>query len=867
MKKKIPTLVGTIKRHPDGFGFFIPDNPDHPDVYIPRHSMTGVMTSDKVEIEVYPEKGGERFRGEIIKVVHRGSKKVVGRFFRINDTYGIIRDEGKGWGEDLRIPIADSMNAKDKELVAAEIINYPDSDLPFSGKIVEVIGDSMDPLNDIKRVLIHQNVPVEFSAATLAESKKFGEVPTESDMKGRKDLRPLNLITIDGATAKDFDDAVYCEQNEKGFKLFVAIADVSHYVAPGTAIDKDAYERGTSVYFPNYVVPMLPEVLSNGLCSLNPHVPRLCVVAEMQFDFTGELLNSDFYEAVMESKARVTYGEAQEIIDGEEVAKLAHVKENIIRLSDLAKILMAKRFKEGSLDLEIPETELVIDGAGVPVDIIRSERLFSHRLIEEMMLAANVAVAKFFTEKEVPAIYRIHEEPNEEAIRLLERYLWNFGGRTKLGEGKLQKRLTRALQEFEGKPEAHILHILTLRSMAQAKYHQTNVGHFGLGFENYTHFTSPIRRYPDLIVHRTLKSIVCSHKGYRSMSEDDLATAGTYLSACEQRAAKSERQIHSIKKARFMEKFIGEEFDGMVSSITKFGVFVLLREYDVDGLVRLDDLGNDRFEYDEDNLRLVGKKSKKIIAAGDLMRIQVASADHELGQINFVPVEIIHVENHKKSELPWGSKGKGKPARSQEPRRHSDRDKKSFGTKEKPASRFENKRENKFESEKRSNKDSRSKFGSRSSRDSQFEKSEKPQRDSHTSKGDRSQRGSRFIKNDSATSSRGASPTTKRSDDRVSSRTSEGPNLEVLKMILGPEEFEKVQKTLKEKPALSRKLQYAMNSRLAEPEIPDEDAESDIRRNRPQKQKNNSAGAKKSFKSSNNRNQKRKQKSSKKKRR
>ncbi|HWU43785.1 MAG TPA: VacB/RNase II family 3'-5' exoribonuclease, partial [Bdellovibrio sp.] len=411
---------------------------------------------------------------------------------------------------------------------AAEALTYPDEGKSFTGKVTAVIGNALDPLTDIKRVILAANIPQDFSKETLEEAKHYKEVPDEKDFKGRKDLRSLDLITIDGATAKDFDDAVYVEINNQGFQLYVAIADVSHYVQVGSAIDRDAYERGTSVYFPNFVVPMLPEVLSNGLCSLNPHVPRLCMVAEMQFDFTGEMTHSDFYEAVMESKSRVTYGEAQEIIDGNVVEKHAHVKENILRLSDLAKILMAKRFKDGSLDLEIPETELVIDGAGVPIDIQKSERLFSHRLIEEMMLAANVAVAKFLDGRKVPALYRIHEPPNEQSIHLLERYMATFGGKVKLShQGKLQKRLTKALEEFENRPEAQILNILTLRSMNQAKYSPNNVGHFGLGFDFYAHFTSPIRRYPDLIIHRLLKNQVVKSSQYRLMSEDDLATAGT----------------------------------------------------------------------------------------------------------------------------------------------------------------------------------------------------------------------------------------------------------------------------------------------------------------------------------------------------
>lgn len=631
-------LQGMIKRNPDGFGFFIPDDRAHPDVYIPRHSMVGIMTNDRVMIQVEKEKGSDRFRGDIIKVTERGTKKMVGQFFPTGSG-GLIRDDSKGWGGDLKIKKEDTMGAKEKQLVVVEVLSYPGESQDFTGRIIEVLGTSQDPLLDIRRVLVSNNIPSEFEPAVIKESERFGTEVTEDEMKNRRDLRAMNFITIDGATAKDFDDAIYVEANKEGFLLYVAIADVSHYVIEGGAIDKSAYERGTSVYFPNFVVPMLPEVLSNHLCSLNPNVPRLSLVAEIQFNFSGEPLRSNFYEAVILSKARVTYGEAQEIIEGQSIEKLNHVAADILRASDLAKILMALRFKNGSLDLEIPETQLVIDAGGNPVDITRSERLFAHRLIEEMMLAANVAVATFFTEQEIPAIYRIHEPPKEEAMRLLERYLHNFGGQIDLGKGLLQKRLTRALQEFDGRPEALILNILTLRSMSQAKYSENNVGHFGLGFINYTHFTSPIRRYPDLIVHRLLKNRILKNSRYRLMSEDELGTAGAMLSACEQRSVKAERQLMSIKKARFMEKLVGQELDGVISSVTRFGVFVLLRVYEVDGLVRLEDLSakkNEKFEFDEDVLQLVSLQSGLRYCIGDTIKIRVASVDVEAGQINFV---------------------------------------------------------------------------------------------------------------------------------------------------------------------------------------------------------------------------------------
>jgi ribonuclease R len=644
-------ISGFIKRHPDGFGFFIPDDKDHPDVYVPQNMMKSAMTNDRATIAVEKERDG-RFRGEIIKITERSQKRVAGQFKKTTDKYGIIKDEGRGWGHDLKIPLENSKNAQDGDLVEARITRFPDEG-NFEGEVIDVIGDAKSALNDVRRVVITQNIPEHFSKETLEESKKFGKNPDEKDFVGRKDLRKLPIITIDGATAKDFDDAVLTEMTDQGFHLYVAIADVSHYVLAGSAMDKEAYERGNSVYFPNFVIPMLPEALSNGLCSLNPHVPRLALVAEMTFDFTGEKTSAKFYEGVIESQARVTYGEAQELLDGEAnkeafnqsiYDKLKHVKENIFRCADLAKVLMAKRFKEGSLDLEVPETELVIDGSGEPVDVIKSERLFAHRLIEELMLAANVAVAQFLSSQEIASFYRIHEPPDSDKISLLERYMKNMGASsTSLSGGKLQKRMTRTLQEFQGKPEAQIIHILTLRSMSQAKYTPNNLGHFGLGFDFYTHFTSPIRRYPDLIVHRLIKNRILPNSRYRLMSEEDLATAGTWLSATEQKAAKAERQIQAIKKARFMQKSLGESFDGIISSVTKFGVFVLLRQFNIDGLIRLEDLGKEKFEFDEENLTLTSPRSGLMYKMGDDLKVTVSLVDIDQGQINFVLEKNAHL--------------------------------------------------------------------------------------------------------------------------------------------------------------------------------------------------------------------------------
>ncbi len=627
-------ISGVVKRHPDGYGFLIPDNKEHPDVYMPKQEMVGVMSNDYIAARVFPDQGGNKFRGQLRKVIRRAHATIIGRFHDFNGVDGLVLDSNNDWGTNLVVPSRWKNNAKKGDLVIVDVQTYPDQDNPFTGRVVEVLGQSDSALLDTKKMIITHKIPYQFSEETIRESEKLSPNPTERDYRDRKDLRGLSLITIDGKTAKDFDDAIYVETNSQGFRLIVAIADVSHYVRVGSAIDRDAYARGTSTYFPNFVVPMLPEILSNELCSLKPSVPRLCMVAEMQLNFQGDTVKSEFYEAVMESKARVTYGEAQEVIDGNSSEKLLHVKDAILKAADLAKILMARRFKNGSLDLEIPETQVVVNELGETIDIIKSERIFSNRLIEELMLAANVAVAHFIASKETPSLYRIHEQPKPESIDLLNGFLYAFGGRERLTGKALQKRITKALEEFEGRPEEQILHILTLRTMQQARYDKDNFGHFGLGFEEYTHFTSPIRRYPDLIVHRVLKNAI-GVPGYEVPAPTNLDAAGTVLSACEQRSVKAERQLISIKKARFMQQFLGQEFEGIISSVTKFGIFVLLRKFDVDGLVKIEDLGNDHFKFDLEHLTLIGKKTGIKFQIGDPLTIQVASTDSDKGQIDF----------------------------------------------------------------------------------------------------------------------------------------------------------------------------------------------------------------------------------------
>ena len=673
-------VAGVAKRHPEGFGFLIPDQSDQPDLFLSRKEMTGVMTNDRVTAQIQKEKRGKRFFGVDLEIIQRGVTHVVGQIHKHENGDFQIYDGFQKWGAILKIPFKKSSDAKEGDLVAVKILKHPSKKSNFTGQVVEIIGDNQDPNTDLKRVLHGHHIPMDFPLEVMNEVHHIPQKVDIKEHKDRKDLRELAFITIDGTTAKDFDDAIHVQQTKKGFCLWVAIADVSYYVRQGSGIDDEAFKRGTSVYLPNFVVPMLPEELSNGICSLKPNLDRLAFVCEMEIGFDGSVSKVHIHEAVICSQARITYGEAQEIIDGHEVHKKEAVQENILQASQLAKILMNKRHKEGSLDLEIPETEVLVNELGQTVDVIKSERVFAHKLIEEMMLIANVSVAKMIQKKKQPSLFRVHSPPDPENIDRLQLFLSQFGSHKKLRGGHLQKKLTECLQDFKSKPQGIVLSILTLRSMNQAVYDKNNIGHFGLGFSHYTHFTSPIRRYPDLIIHRILKKLFTSSPSGLLYSEEDLGSFGSVLSGTEQRAVKAERQVVSIKKARFLENKIGKSFSGIVSGVTRFGVFVLLRQFDIDGLVKLEFLGNEFFEFHEENLMLTGQKTGKIYKLGDPVNIIVAAVDTVDGKIDFLltkkdgtPLFEKNLKNtYKKSKR----KDRGKP-------RRKNGEKKAFSTKTK----------------------------------------------------------------------------------------------------------------------------------------------------------------------------------------
>ena len=465
----------------------------------------------------------------------------------------------------------------------------------------------------------------------------------EDELADRVDLRDMTTVTIDGETAKDFDDAVAVRREQGGkIRLWVSIADVGHYVQEGSLIDREAYERGTSVYFPGQCIPMLPEHLSNGICSLNPQVERLTMTAEMLFDRQGERLESRFYPSVIRSRARLTYTEVSAIIekdDGQVKAAYPHVVDDLQIMKELAERLMSMRRRRGSLDFDLPEAEIILDLRGRIEDIVRSERNLAHRLIEEFMLAANEAVARYVSDREAPLLYRIHEAPDPEKLQELREFARNFGHDLRLQDSQVRPgQLQELLSEVEGQAEERLINQVLLRAMQQARYSPENAGHFGLAAENYCHFTSPIRRYPDLIVHRILREVIL-HEGLparrRQELEQMLPQAGEDTSARERRAMEAEREIVTLKKCQFMVERVGEEFEGFISGVQSFGLFVELKDMFVEGLVHISTLEDDFYHYEEEQYRLIGENSRRIFQVGDSVKVKVDNVSLERLEIDF----------------------------------------------------------------------------------------------------------------------------------------------------------------------------------------------------------------------------------------
>lgn len=623
--EKLGFIHGRVEGHRDGFGFVVPDDGGE-DLFLSPWEMGKVLHGDQVVVREVPGRQGKR-EAAIVEVGMRANTTVVGRLHRERGIYFVV-PEDRRLSQDLFVPPESIGGATAGEVVVVEIVQQPEPHVKPIARVIEVVGHATDPGIEIEIALRKHNLPFEFSEAVEKLSKKFAAAPGKKDLIGREDLRAMPLVTIDGENARDFDDAVFCEPQGKGFRLIVAIADVSHYVKHGDALDESARDRGTSVYFPRRVIPMLPEVLSNGLCSLNPEVDRLCLACEMSISNKGQIERHRFFNAVMRSHARLTYTEV--------AARLADdierpLQTQLRHLRAVFEVLLNARTKRGALDLDTAETEIEFDEQGRIRAIHPIERNVAHRLIEECMLAANTCAAAFLDEAEQVLLYRVHEGPTEEKLDDLRGVLAEFGIDLPGGKQPKPKDFAKALDALRSRPQSVFLQTVLLRSLKQARYTPENVGHFGLAYEHYTHFTSPIRRYPDLLVHRAIKAVLAG--GH--YTPGDWRQLGVHCSERERRAADAEREVVGWLKCFYMKDKVGEVFDGMISGVSNFGIFVTLGATRVDGLVHVSELGRDYFRFDAARHELRGERSGRTFRLGNPARVKLVRVDLETARLDF----------------------------------------------------------------------------------------------------------------------------------------------------------------------------------------------------------------------------------------
>ncbi|HXZ95680.1 MAG TPA: ribonuclease R [Burkholderiales bacterium] len=630
---KLDLIKGTVQGHPDGFGFLIPDQ-GGADLFLGPKEMQKVLHGDRVMVrEIGTDRRG-RPEASIVEVLTRANQRVVGRL-HVEHGIQFVVAENKRISQDILVAQAEKPAAKSGQVVVVEIIEQPSKHAQPVGRIVDVLGNYADPGMEIEIALRKHDLPHVFSRDAEKWAKYLPSAVQDQDYAGRKDLRDIPLVTIDSESAKDFDDAVYCEPRGKGFMLFVAIADVSHYVKPGDAIDQDALQRGNSVYFPLRVIPMLPEELSNGLCSLNPRVARLAMVCEMLIEADGEIGEYRFYPAVILSQARLTYtvvGEMLEHPDGQAAQRYGSLLPRIKMLYTLYKVLAKAREKRGAIDFETIETQMIFNESGKIERIIPAKRNDAHRLIEECMLAANVCASDFLRSHSQRTLYRIHEGPTPEKLEALHGFLREFGLHLGGSDNPHAKDYAKLLRATRDRPDAQLLQTVMLRSLQQAMYSPDNVGHFGLAYESYTHFTSPIRRYPDLLVHRAIKAVLHG----KTYQPGDWKQLGIHCSITERRADEATRDVESWLKCYYMQDKINECFDGTVSGVTGFGIFVALDDIYIEGLVHVSDLGSDYFHFNAQKHLLQGERTGMRFRLGDRVRIKVVRVDLQGTKIDFV---------------------------------------------------------------------------------------------------------------------------------------------------------------------------------------------------------------------------------------
>ncbi|MDG6773395.1 ribonuclease R [Thiomicrorhabdus sp. ZW0627] len=627
--QKMDLIKGRVLGHPDGFGFVVPEDGGK-DLFLSEKEMHKVLHGDIVIASVTGEDRRGRREGMVVEISEHANQQILGRL-AFEDGLAWVRPNNTRITQDVFIPQDGLLDAKEEQIVLVEVIHQPSLRSGPIGKIVEVLGDYMAPGMEIDSAIHDHSIPNTWSDELLKELEAIPDVVTEADMEGRKDLRALQLVTIDGEDSKDFDDAVFAKRRKNGWRLVVAIADVSHYVKPGTALDKEAYLRGNSVYFPQRVIPMLPEKLSNGLCSLNPKVDRLCMVADMSVNDDGTLERTQFYQAVMNSKARLTYNQVHDILqnkDSEFRKEFADLVPHLEELNSLYQTLVKAREERGALEFDTVETRIIFDEARKIDSIVPVVRNEAHKLIEECMLMANVATARYLKWHKMPMLYRVHESPTEERLKNLRTFLSDFGLELGGGDEPTGHDYAAVAAKVKDQPYEHLVQTVLLRSMNQAVYQPENKGHFGLNYEHYTHFTSPIRRYPDLLIHRAI-SHVWTKKGSAAFAYDDakMAELGAHCSDTERRADEATRDAVTFLKCEFLSHRLGEEYDAVITAATNFGLFVEIDPLYVEGLIHITELGEDYFHYDNARHCLKGERTGKVYRLGDRVRVQVAQVN------------------------------------------------------------------------------------------------------------------------------------------------------------------------------------------------------------------------------------------------
>jgi ribonuclease R len=662
--EKMDLVRGYVSAHPDGYGFLIPDDSSD-DLFLSARQMRAVIHGDRVVARVSGIDRRGRREGAIVGILQRNTHNVVGRFFR-ESGIGFVIPDNKRITHDIAVPKDYQGPAQEGQIVVVELVEQPTKRRQPLGRVIEVLGEHMAPGMEIDVAIRAHELPHRWAPAVEAEIQGYSEEVRPADFEGREDIRHLPLVTIDGPDAKDFDDAVYCEPTAKGWRLIVAIADVSHYVKPASALDQSAQERGNSVYFPGRVIPMLPELLSNGLCSINPAVDRLCMVCDMHVSGSGTVKSYRFYNAVMKSHARMIYEDVAKMLEGDTGLRqrFAELLPHLENLHHLYQAFARQRIKRGTIEFETTETVIEFGPQKKIQSIVPLERNVAHKLIEECMITANICAAKYLDKHDMPTLYRVHELPDADRLADLREFLRSFGLKLEGGAQPEAGHYAQVLNQVGDRPEAHLIQTVLLRSMKQAVYSPENIGHFGLALTQYAHFTSPIRRYPDLLVHRAIRHLVeGGHAENFDYSTEDMARLGEQCSMTERRADEATRDVEAWLKCEYMMDKVGECFDGIVSGVTSFGLFVELQGIYVEGLVHVTSLSNDYYHFDPIKHCLTGERTHRVYSLADKVSVRVVRVDLDEKRIDFDLVEKYEepaFRKHRAAKSPEKSKAKSR---------------------------------------------------------------------------------------------------------------------------------------------------------------------------------------------------------------